>query len=585
MAAVCLSFHRLSAPACSRRIRSRASTRPVFFCSVIRSEVGKNASFGASELKAFLPFFSTHQTSFKPRGREISCAASEHSNQQSQSRCPAKANSRIMTGAAAMTVETFVEAAEVTEARSLVSELCRQFYTLGWVSGTGGSISIKVNDTSRENKDRIIVMAPSGVQKERMEPDDMYVLAPDGEVLSQPVRKPAPHKPPKCSECGPLFLKITHMEMIKGIAGHGYYDELVVPIIENTAREYELTESLAAAMEAYPKATAVLVRNHGLYVWGDNWIQAKTQAECYHYLFDAAIRLHKMGLDPADPLHGPLKSAALDGAPAGSGHANGSDPGAKKRKLAGGGGGGKYPPVIVLDIEGTTTPISFVADVLFPYARSNVGPHLRSTYGTPETQADIQLLREQVELDLAAQVAGAVPVPPQEAGQEAVVAALEQNVAAMIAADRKITALKQLQGHIWRVGYAKGELLGEFFEDVPQALSQWHQAASKIYIYSSGSREAQRLIFGYTNVGDLRPYLSGYFDTTTGPKREARSYAEIALSVGVDSPASITFCTDILEEAVAAKAAGVNAVLLSRPGNAPVPSNHGFRVLTSLADL
>jgi methylthioribulose 1-phosphate dehydratase/enolase-phosphatase E1 len=100
--------------------------------------------------------------------------------------------------------------------------------------------------------------------------------------------------------------RITHMEMIKGIIGHGYYDELVVPIIENSAREYDLTDSLAAAMEAYPKATAVLVRNHGIYIWGDSWISAKTQAECYHYLFEAALRLHQLGLDPADPKHGPL---------------------------------------------------------------------------------------------------------------------------------------------------------------------------------------------------------------------------------------------------------------------------------------
>ncbi|CAI5958866.1 unnamed protein product [Closterium sp. NIES-64] len=494
----------------------------------------------------------------------------------------------------------YQESDAVREARDLVAELCRHFYTLGWVSGTGGSISIKANEPGKTNQERTIVMAPSGVQKERMIPEDMYVMAPDGTVLVEPKVKPPPHKAPKCSECGPLFLKcfemrgagavihshgmetamatmlvpgakdfrISHMEMIKGIVGHGYYDELVVPIIENTAREYELTDSLAAAIEAYPKATAVLVRNHGVYIWGDNWIQAKTQAECYHYLFDAAIRMHQMGINPCDPLH--LPAAAAAAAPA---------------ALAATSGGKTFPKFIVLDIEGTTTPISFVSQVLFPYAKSHVGQHLLDTFDTPETQADMLLLRAQIEEDIKSSVPGAEPVPPLEAGKEAVVGAVERNVAAMIAADRKVTALKQLQGHIWRGGYEKGELKGEFFSDVLTALTQWQAAGCKIYIYSSGSREAQHLIFGYSNVGDLRRFISGFFDTTTGHKREARSYSEIALTLGAHSPSDITFCTDILEEAQAAKQAGLQAVLLSRPGNGALPADPGFPVLTSLTDL
>lgn len=501
------------------------------------------------------------------------------------------------------------EGLPIKEARELVADLCKQFYTLGWVSGTGGSISVKVNDPEgRPNADRIIVMAPSGVQKERMEPGDMYVMAPDGTILSEPPRKAPPHKAPKCSECAPLFMKmytmrgagavihshgmeaclatmihpgarefrITHMEMIKGIAGHGYSDELVVPIIENTAREYELTDSLAAAMEAYPKATAVLVRNHGLYVWGDNWIHAKTQAECYHYLFDAAVQLTRMGIDPVDQLHGPLKGAPPAAAPRAA--AADGPPESKKLKRT------EAPAKILLDIEGTTTPIAFVSDVLFPYARARAADHLRSTYDSDETRADIGLLRKQVQADLEADVAGAVPVPGPEAGPDAVVSALAANVVAMISADRKVTALKQLQGHIWRGGYVRGELKGQVFPDVPQALSEWTAAGSKVYIYSSGSREAQRLIFQYSTAGDLRRFLSGFFDTTTGPKREAGSYAQIALSLGVDAPSDITFCTDIIQEAEAARDAGLRVVLLSRPGNAPLPPMHEFVVVTSLRD-
>ena len=509
--------------------------------------------------------------------------------------------------------QAYLESEAVKETRMLAAELCKQFYGLGWVSGTGGSITIKVHDPTVPKSQQLIVMAPSGVQKERMVPEDMYVLSSDGSVLSAPSPKPAPHKPPKCSECGPLFLKayqmrnagavihshglesclatmihplskefrITHMEMIKGIQGHGYYDELVVPIIENTAREYELTESLAEAIAAYPKATSVLVRNHGIYIWGDSWISAKTQAECYHYLFDAAIKLHQLGLDPSKPNHGPISQRTHSLLPGEIQPNRDMLP----RVLNENGGVDPSSCCILLDIEGTTTPISFVTDILFPYARKNVGSHLRATYESEETQDDIRILRMQVDEDLKQGMVGAKPIPPEDAGKDEVIAALEANVTAMINTDRKITALKQLQGHIWRTGYAKHELQGEVFEDVPEALSKWHAAGIKVYIYSSGSREAQRLIFGNTKYGDLRKYLCGFFDTTTGNKRESRSYSEICQSLGVDEPSQVLFATDVLQEAVAAKEAGLDVVISLRPGNAPLPPHHGFRVVSSLLEI
>lgn len=498
----------------------------------------------------------------------------------------------------------------VAETKMLAAELCKQFYGLGWVSGTGGSITIKVHDPAIPKSQQLIVMAPSGVQKERMKAEDMYVLSANGTVLSAPSPKPLPHKPPKCSDCGPLFLKayqmrnagavihshglesclatmihplskefrITHMEMIKGIQGHGYYDELVVPIIENTAYEYELTESLANAIAAYPKTTAVLVRNHGIYIWGDSWISAKTQAECYHYLFDASFKLYQMGLDPTTPNHGPISQ--LIRSPE---ETRRTDIVCRVLKE----NGEVKPPYhcILLDIEGTTTPISFVADILFPYALNNVGSHLRATYETEETQDDIKILRMQVDEDLKQGVVGAQPIPPKDTGKDKVISALEANISAMISADRKITALKQLQGHIWRTGYSRNELQGEFFEDVPVALSNWHTAGIKVYIYSSGSREAQRLIFGYTKYGDLRQYLCGFFDTTIGNKRESRSYSEICQSLGVDEPCRVLFVTDVLQEAIAAKEAGLQVVISLRQGNAPLPPDHGFRTVHSLLEI
>ncbi|KAI4390136.1 hypothetical protein MLD38_002279 [Melastoma candidum] len=499
--------------------------------------------------------------------------------------------------------QAYLEGKAVCDTKRLIAELCRHFYTLGWVYGTGGSVALRVHDDSLPRSHQLIAMSPSGVQKERMEPEDMYLLSERGKVLSAPPPKPYPHKAPKCTDSADVFMKafemrnagavihshgiesclvtmlnpsakefrIAHMEMIKGIQGHGYYDELVIPIIENTAHERQLTESLAEAIEGYPRTTAVLVRNHGVYIWGDAWISAKTQAECYHYLFDAAVKLYQLGLDWSTPDHGPLQNG---------------------KTLSGYGGISKslkatdsLPRCILLDIEGTTTPISFVTNVLFPYAWDNVESHLSTTFETAETQDDIRLLRAQIEDDLEKGVQGAVPVPSDEEGKEKVIAALVANIEAMIRADRKITSLKQLQGHIWSSGFSKKELKGVVFDDVPLALEKWHASGHNVYIYSSGSRLAQRLLFGNTNHGDLRKHLSGYFDTAVGNKKETCSYVEIFESLGVDQPSEILFLTDVYQEAVAAKQAGFQVTISVRPGNAPLPENHCFKTIRSFAEI
>ncbi|XP_068615985.1 methylthioribulose-1-phosphate dehydratase isoform X1 [Brachionichthys hirsutus] len=210
--------------------------------------------------------------------------------------------------------------------RVLIPELCRLFYQLGWVTGTGGGISVRRGER--------IYVAPSGVQKERIQPDDLFVCDADGTDISCP---PA-WKALKKSQCTPLFMnayamrgaqavihthskaavmatllypgkefRITHQEMIKGIrkgaSGTSYrYDEsLVVPIIENTPEEKDLKDRMARAMDQYPDACAVLVRRHGVYVWGESWERAKTMCECYDYLFDVAVQMKRSGLDPAAP--------------------------------------------------------------------------------------------------------------------------------------------------------------------------------------------------------------------------------------------------------------------------------------------
>ncbi|XP_010060587.2 probable bifunctional methylthioribulose-1-phosphate dehydratase/enolase-phosphatase E1 isoform X1 [Eucalyptus grandis] len=304
-----------------------------------------------------------------------------------------------------------------------------------------------------------------------------------------------------------------------------------------------------------------------------------TKAEGYHFLFNDALELHHLGLNNLIPNHGLQQT--------GKGAASYANirTYVKAGALNSDNRTEPLPRCVVLDIEGTTTPISFVTDVLFPYARDNVGRHLSATFETPETRDDIKLLRSQVEDDLKQGVQGAVPIPGDEAGKEQVIAALVANVEAMIKADRKITALKQLQGHIWQTGFENNELEGVVFEDVPKALTNWHSLGIKVYIYSSGSRLAQRLIFGKTNYGDLRKYLCGFFDTYVGNKKETRSYIEISESLGVDKPSDVLFLTDVYQEAVAAKDAGLKVLILIRPGNGPLPENHGFKTVSSFLEI
>lgn len=225
--------------------------------------------------------------------------------------------------------------------KELIPELCRHFYSIGWASGTGGGLSIRQNGH--------IYCAPSGVQKERIKPEDMFVLDDDGQVLERPLNGAL-----KCSECLPLFMapfklrnagccihshsinanlvtalysepfisrlegtpkdahlkapaiaefRITNQEMIKGIKRGAsdqalqYNETLVVPIIDNVLHERDLAGAMFEAVKAYPQANAILVRNHGVYVWGKTWEQAKSMAECYDYLFKLKLEAFKYGFN------------------------------------------------------------------------------------------------------------------------------------------------------------------------------------------------------------------------------------------------------------------------------------------------
>ena len=227
--------------------------------------------------------------------------------------------------------------------------------------------------------------------------------------------------------------------------------------------------------------------------------------------------------------------------------------------------------VVLLDIEGTTTPIEFVHHVLFPYARARVRDFLRSHGSDPDVRADIELLRR----EYASERPRPADLPSWDA--EAVVYWLMDR-------DRKSTGLKSLQGKIWEAGYRAGELKGkgEVYADVRPALAGWHDAGKRIAIFSSGSVQAQRNLFANTTAGDLSAFLSGYFDTTTGPKREAHSYQRIAAELRC-RPEDVLFVSDVAAELDAAREAGMRTALCVR--GAPPETVNGHPVIHTFAEL
>ena len=200
---------------------------------------------------------------------------------------------------------------------------------------------------------------------------------------------------------------------------------------------------------------------------------------------------------------------------------------------------------VVLDIEGTTTSVEFATNVLYPYARERLPNYVRAHRDEPDVAAIMDEARE----------AGGV------FNDEAVVV----RMCHWMERDQKVTPLKTLQGLIWDQGYRGGELVTPLYPDVAPALRAWHARGLKLYIYSSGSTHAQRLIYGHTVAGDLTPLLSGYFDTRIGHKREVGSYRRIAEAIGA-TPRRILFLSDVREELDAAREAGWQTVWLVREG-------------------
>lgn len=218
---------------------------------------------------------------------------------------------------------------------------------------------------------------------------------------------------------------------------------------------------------------------------------------------------------------------------------------------------------ILLDIEGTTTPIDFVTKTLFPYASRKLEGFLRENAADAEVRALTKELRVQHELD---ERNGLKPPSWREDSEEEQVRSSAAYGQWLIARDSKCTPLKALQGKIWQQGYASGELQGEVYPDVPVAFERWKQQGKKICIYSSGSVLAQQLLFGSVATGDLTPYIAAFFDTHVGAKAEVESYRKIAGSVSYE-PKQFLFVSDAVKEIEAAREAGMQALLCEREGH------------------
>jgi methylthioribulose 1-phosphate dehydratase / enolase-phosphatase E1 len=505
---------------------------------------------------------------------------------------------------------------EAKSVKALISQLCEQFYRMGWATGTGGGVSIRVGGPSEDRPYRVFV-APSGIQKEDMIGEDIFELDMEGNVVSPPKTQNL-----RQSACTPLWyvvyrlrpsancvihthslnaqmatlldptetsetIKITHLEMLKGVGNHAYDDVLEVPIIDNRPTEDLLAEQLEKVITKYPNCNAVLVRRHGLYAWGDSWEQAKTQCESFDYLFDTAIRMHQMGLDPGRiPTHGTYRVEntsscfSVEDSSEGGFHGVGKfgnevDVNSNTIPLI-----PRNSKILLLDIEGCTTSIAFVKEVLFPYIVAHIDGYLAT-------------LPEQEVTGIHASLTVDLQNLPDDHTCKSLLSeckldrdSLASTVKSMVAADVKATGLKSLQGKMWKTAYEEGSVESHVYEDFIPTLEWCKAHGIQVYIYSSGSIGAQKLLFGHTTKGDLLSYFSGHFDTTSGGKKEYQSYLNIANSIGAD-PAAITFVSDAVDELLAAKKAGIGQVVMSiRPGNVPLTTvGKSFPAIHSLLQL
>ncbi|KAL7519515.1 hypothetical protein ACHAWX_004267 [Stephanocyclus meneghinianus] len=504
--------------------------------------------------------------------------------------------------------------------KALVAQLCERFYYQGWATGTGGGVSIRVGGPSEGRPYRVFV-APSGVQKEDMVGDDVFEMDMNQEVVEAP-------KTPnlKISACTPLWfvvykhaksamcvihthsmnaqlatmldpteeatvLRVTHLEMLKGVGHHAFDDVLEVPIIDNRPTEDQLADQLEQAILKYPKCNAVLVRRHGIYAWGDSWEQAKAQCESFDYLFETAVKLKSMGIDcGVKPISGTYRvdESDVDMAEV----ETQKEPPVKKQKVTNGSSPAfnaaeakendadllltrttiplvpRDSNILLLDIEGTTSSISFVKEVLFPFVRNNLTDFI-SNLSNEQVATHLLAIKKDfttLENDHPSVLACRDLDEKSTSAQQN----LASRVLALMDHDLKKTGLKAFQSDMWDEGYKSGELVGHTYSDFKPMLDWCKSNKVRVCIYSSGAVHAQKLLFGHTErEGDLTAYLDAHFDTTSGNKHNSQSYVTIATALEAQ-PNQIIFVSDSEAEVKAAREAGMMAVVSVRPGNAPL---------------
>ncbi|KAF4678003.1 Methylthioribulose-1-phosphate dehydratase [Perkinsus chesapeaki] len=450
-----------------------------------------------------------------------------------------------------------------------LAKICRSLEASGHMKGTSGGASIRV-----DNDDKVLV-TPSGYLKGELKgvEDFFMVSVSSGEVVEHPKNGDVPNKLSDSwevirmiyekvgmDECACVLhshhealvlaaniddMRVTvddevrwlwrapeKQEMLKGIRGYGNDgDPLMVPKISNTPHEKDLCPELARVLDGGKgRPPVVIVENHGVYLWGRTWLEAVRHLECLTWLAQYAV------LEAECSPRRKVRRVS-----------------ASKGDLAG--------RVLLFDVEGTTTPISFVKETLFPLAERNIGEWTKKHWEDTE----------------GAQVRQLLPKGLSGEGPEGVAEEMRR----WIKADRKEAALKTAQGLIWRESYENGSLRAPMFSDVEKCWMDWINRGARIAIFSSGSREAQRLIYKYcrdeeeeegNDCCDLTRYISCYFDPPSvggHNKQTPQAYQQIALSMGAH-PKDILFFTDIPGEATAAKEVGYGTVIVVRKGNAAI---------------
>jgi methylthioribulose-1-phosphate dehydratase len=440
---------------------------------------------------------------------------------------------------------------------ALADQLSRTMAALharGWCEGTGGNFSCVLT-----RNPLTLLMAPSGVDKGSVAPEDLIqvdatgtVVAGEGRASAETLlhleivdRTGAGAVLHTHSQAATLLsdwclgdemsgsLRLQGLEMLKGLEGIGSHrNRVLLPVLAN---DQDLARLSAAAGPLLADAPhGLLIAGHGLYAWGADLPQARRHLEILEWLLEQ--RWRRLLLESL----GQLKPRS-EGIRA-----------------------------VLLDIEGTTCPVPFVSQVLFPYARERLDDFLQSEGQRPE----LAPLIEAIDRAMAAEeLSGGSPAHGERV----------QFLQSLIDQDRKVPALKELQGLIWDQGYASGALQCRLFDDVAPALRAWRKDGLLLAVYSSGSVKAQQLLYGHSTDGDLRGLFSHWFDTSTGPKGEDTSYSAIARELQL-APAAILFVSDSRSELEAARSAGMVTRFSVRPENPSVDPGP-FEAITSLAQI